>query len=157
MKKNLILLTGIVFLITILAAGGCNNDDRPIGSKKVTIYLKAVEIKGEKHLEMYDSNDTTIVVVDTLHTDVQDSTEVTWKLVDDSGIRKIMKISPKNGPGDIIPGPATGFLSPKKKKLKIPGNQKPDTEEAYNIKFKDTDGEKWVIDPFLRIPKKPGT
>ena len=157
MKKILTVPIVIVFLITILVTGGCKSagdTDQPKGLEEVTIYLQAHEIDEEMHLKMYDSNDTTIVVVDTLHTYVQDSTLVIWTLADDSGIRKIKKISPKEGKGKIIPGDATGFLSPKKKKLKIPDNQKPDTEEGYYIIFRDTNGKKHKIDPYLKIPRQ---
>jgi len=154
MKKNLVLLTGIVFLFTILIAGGCSNGDEPKDST-VIIYLQAHEIDGKMHLKMYDSNDKTIVVIDTLHTVIQPGTEVIWMLPNDSGIRKIQKISPKNGPGNIIHGDARGSLFKKEKKLKIHDTAQVG-EEGYLIKFKGTDGKPHTIDPFLKIPPGSG-
>ena len=160
MKKILTHLIGIVFLITILIAGACspegNNGKLQVGLEEVSIYLKAHEIDGKMHLKMYDSNDPTIVVVDTLHTYVRDSTLVIWRLADQSGIKKILKISPKNGRGNIIIRDARGFLTSQKKKLKIPDKQTPDDEEEYLIKFKDSDGNPHTIDPYLRIPRQSG-
>jgi len=153
MKKILILLTGIVFIITILVAGACspakNND-----FKRVIIYLQAHETNGEKHLKMYDSNGTTIVVVDTLHTEVRPGTKVIWKLVKDSGIKKAEKIGPKNQ-GKIIINDATRILFTKRFKLKIPKNAPWNTEEKYDIDFLDKDSKPHSIDPYLKIPKKP--
>ena len=157
MKKILILLTGIVFVITILAAGGCSpasNHDPSKGLEEVTIYLKVDEKDGEMRLKMYDSNKPDSIVVDDLYTDVKDSTKVIWALADQSGIRRIKKIGPKKPGGQIIIEDASGIFLTKKKKLKIPDNQTPGNEEAYYIKFKDTDGNTWTIDPYLRIPKK---
>ncbi len=154
MKKNLLLLTGIVFLSTLLVAGGCSNGDEPKEST-VTIYLQAHEIDGEMHLKMWDSNDITIVVIDTLHTVIQPGTEVIWMLANESGIKKIQKISPKNGPGNIIHGDARGSLFKKEKKLKI-RDKAQEGEESYLIKFKDMDGRPHTIDPYLRIPPQSG-
>ena len=73
MKKILTHLTGIVLLVAILFAGACN-PGRDNDFKRVIIYLQAHEIGGEMHLKMYDSNDPTIVVVDTLQTEVRPGT-----------------------------------------------------------------------------------
>ena len=148
MKKILTLLTGIVFLITILVAGGCN-PAKENDFKRVIIYLQAHETNVEKHLKMYDSNDKTIVVVDTLHTEVRPGTKVIWKLVKDSGIEKAEKIGPKI-PGKIIDRDATRILFTKKFKLKIPKNAEPG-EEKYDIDFLDMESKPHSIDPYLRI------
>jgi hypothetical protein len=154
MKKILTLLTGIVFLIAILIAGACRSDE-PKGPKEVYIYLmKASEQNGTMHLKMYDSNDTTIVIVDTLVTDVQPGTKVIWTFVKDSGIKKVEKIGPKNGSGNkIIKRDATRILFTKKFKLKIPKDAPiPSEREKYDIVFVDKGGNTWKIDPYLRIP-----
>jgi hypothetical protein len=121
--------------------------------------VEAFEEGGKMHLKMYDSNNPDIVV-DTLETLVEPGTTVFWVALDDSGIRKLKKISPKNGPDKIITGNASGFLYTLftgKKKLKIPDNApKPSDREKYDIKFKDTDGETWTIDPYLKIPPQIG-
>jgi hypothetical protein len=161
MKKKNILLTGIVLLITVLAAGGCSpagDDDSPKDSKTVIIYLKAIEKEdgGEKYLEMYDSNDKS-AVADSLHTaNVEPGNKVIWKLADDSGIKKVKKIGPKKK-GDIITKNARRFLFLfGDKKLKIRDTApKPSESEKYFIEFKDTDGKIWHRDPYLKIPPKP--
>ena len=150
MKKILAHLTGIVFLITILVAGGCSRS-KDNDFRRVIIYLQAHETKEGKHLKMYDSNDTTIVVVDTLHTEVRPGTKVIWKLVKDRGIEKAEKIGPKN-PGKIIIEDATRILFTKKFKLKIPRNAPCNTEEKYDIDFLDKDSIHRSIDPYVRIP-----
>ena len=161
MKKILTLLTGIVFLITILIAGGCKSagdNDQPILLRgEVTIYLmEAFEKNGKKHLRMYDSNNPDIIVVDTLETLVKPGTKVIWVALDESGIEKLKKIGPKQR-GDIIRKDAAGFLYTlftKKKKLKIPDNAPiPSEREKYDIKFKYKDGKTWTIDPYLKIPR----
>jgi hypothetical protein len=157
MKKNLTFLTGIVLLITVLVAGGfspAGDDDSSKASKTVIIYLKAIEKEdgGGKYLEMSDSNDNS-PVADSLHSaDVEPGTKVIWKLADDSGIKKVKKIGPKNK-GDVITKNARRFLFLfGNKKLKIPDTAPWDTTEKYDIEFKDTDGKVWHRDPYLRIP-----
>jgi hypothetical protein len=156
MKKILAHLTGIVFLITILIAGGCNQEPgaKPAeDKKKVEIYCKAIEIDGKKHLIMYDSKDLYNVVVDSLVTDVKPGTRVIWKLVQGSGIEEFVKIGPKN-PGQIMTGNAEKVFLTKKLKFKIPKEAPiPSEREKYDIKVKDIEGNIWEIDPYLRIPQ----
>jgi len=153
MKKILTLPTVIVFLITILFAGGCSSPV-PLEYKEVTIYLKAIKENGENHLEMYDSNDPTIVVVDTLVTDVMPGTKVIWTPVDDdSGIEILKKIGPEK-PDKIITKDAEKISGTKKLKLKIPKKAPiPSKKEKYDIVIVDEDGNTWPpIDPYLEIP-----
>jgi hypothetical protein len=167
MKKTLTFLTGIAFLIAILISISCNqtgingiqsmkNDGRPPITWEeldtVTIFLKAIDVGEEKHLQMYDSNDPSNIVVDTLTSYVRDSTLVLWKLAKDSGIKRLKKIKPKKDDGVIMPGPATGFLNGKKKKHKVPDGQTPGNAEAYLIRFICEDGKLVEIDPHLKIP-----
>lgn len=180
MKKNLAHLTGIVFLITILIAGSCSsapeNDSQtftdqtvptiqtdqtvPEEVDTVTIYLvEAFEEKGSIHLRMYDSNDPGNIVVDNLETFVWPGTVVIWKVLDNSGIRKLKKISPKKGNGNILHRDATGFfytLFTGKKKHIVPDNApRPSVKEGYLIKFRhDEGGSPWEIDPYLKIPRQ---
>jgi len=151
MKKILTLLAGIVFLTSILVAGGCGSAEVPKPLQNldvVVIYVKAIQINGENHLEMYDSNDST-KVIDTLVTDVKPGTEVFWVLAPSSGLEKVTKIKPKNPGGSIIPAP-TGLFPTNQKKLKVPNNANPG-EEGYLIRVKDLEGNRWEIDPYLRI------
>ncbi len=165
MKKILILLTGIVFIITILVAGACSNGKTPIGlakeeiikdSTRVTIYLKAIEIGGEKHLQMYDSNKPDDKVVDTLSTWVVPGTKVIWKLDQNSGIKKINKIGSSKEVRNIFKNDARKRFLSKGFKLKL-SDDIDGEEEKYDIEITDTDGTPWPpIDPYLRIPRKPG-
>ena len=154
MKKILTPLTGIVFLIAILFAGGCTPAEIPPAAEDlsvVIIYVKAVKTNGQNHLELYDSNSSTIVV-DDLYTDVTDGTEVYWVLADDSGIKKIKRIRPKDTNDKIMTKKAKGiFIFTGYKKHVVPEKQTPGDEEGYYIKVKDEEGKKWEIDPYLRI------
>ena len=156
MKKILTPQTGIVFLIAILVAGACTPAELPEADPSlsvVKIKVKAYEENGVNHLKMYDSSDTTKVVVDSLKTYVKDGTEVYWMLAPSSGLEKIKKVKPKKSGGKIMPGRATGFWSQTKyKKHTVPANQKPGDIQEYLIRVKDLEGNRWEIDPYLRIP-----
>ena len=151
MKKILTLLVGIVFLITILIAGGCSPAKVPEAKEDLSVVIIYVKATKDNHLEMYDSNDKN-VVVDDLVTDVTDNTQVFWMLADSSGLKKIKKIRPKNSDGKILPQNAKGiWLFTRYKKHIVPDNQTPGDQERYYIKVKDMDGNKWEIDPYLRV------
>ena len=180
MKKNLTFLTGIVFVITILIAGACGsapeNDSQtfadpavetdpivqtvPEEVDTVIIYLvEAFEENGTKHLRMYDSHYPENRVVDNLETFVWPGTVVIWVALNDSGIKKLKKISPKdsNSNRNIMHKDAAGFfytLFTGKKKHIVPDNApRPSEIEGYLIKFKHEDGgSPWEIDPYLKIP-----
>lgn len=155
MKKNLKLLTGIVFLITILIAGGCSTAVKK-DSKKVKIYLKAIEKDGQKHLEMYDSNDPDHVVVDALETIVKPGITVVWKLEKPSGIKKIDEIVSSQGVRNIFEEDAKKRFLSKGFILKIPDGVQAGEEEKYNIVFVDKEDENpWTVDPYLKIPDLP--
>jgi len=154
MKKNLTLPTVTLFLVAILFAGGCNSA-QPVhrGPKVIRIKLKAVEINGEMHLKMSDSNGKK-GVIDTLETIVIPGDSVIWQLKFLSGIEKIDTISPKTA-GKIMNKKAGNIPGTKKFGLKIPDNAPvPSPREKYNIVFEDKDGHQWPIDPYLRIPKE---
>ena len=156
MKKATTYLTGIVFIITILIASGFTqavDPDKPSENlKKVEIYLKVYIKDGEKHLEMYDSNNPAKRVIDDLYTDVEPGTKVVWRRAKDSGIRSIKKVSPID-PGDIFTGDARTILLNKRFRTRIPeGEVKRDKEEKYIIIFKDKkEKEETPIDPYLRV------
>lgn len=154
MKKILAFLTGAVLLITILAAGACGRTELPKATKNmsvVIIYVKAVSINGENHLKMYDSNEPDSIKIDSLITEVEAGTDVYWVLAEQSGLEKIRKIKPKSPGGQIFHKNATGYWSQTRyKKHKVPDNAQ-EGEEAYLIRVKDLEGNKWEIDPYLRI------
>jgi len=160
MKKILTLLTGFVFLITILIAASCQSasaEDDPNGTKeplkKVTIYLKIHEEDGKKRLEMYDSNNPKNIVIDDLTTEVDPGTKVVWRRAEDSGIRSIRKVGPVEDNGEIFPEDAKTILLNKRMRTRVPDNiADKDKGQKYIIEFKDKrDGEVTPIDPYLRI------
>jgi len=174
MKKHLTHLTGIVFVIAILlAAASCaapgnesltyTDPEDPkvvLSMDTVTIYLqKAYEDdNGGKHLRMYDSHNSTIVV-DDLETLVLPGTVVIWEVQNGSEIRKLKKISIKDGSnGNVLHKDASGFfytLFTGNKKHIVPVNAPRPSEDKYLIKFKhDKGGKSWVIDPYLKIPPR---
>ena len=156
MKKAFTYLTGIVFIITILIASGSTpavDPDKPSENlKKVEIFLKVYIKDGEKHLEMYDSNNPDNIVIDDLNTVVEPGTKVVWRRAKDSGIRSIRKVSPID-PGVIFTGDARTILFNKRFRTRIPeGEVKRDTKEKYIIVFLDKkDKEETPIDPYLRV------
>lgn len=165
MKRNLNLPTVFVVLLTILFAGGCDSADDPDNQitypDKVTIYLKLHIEDGKKYLEMYDSANPASSVINDLHTDVGPATKVIWKRTEDSGIRSIKKVGPKEEGGPIFPGDATTILLNKRFRIKVPKDAPVPTgeieyiEEAYDIIFVEKEtGEEIKIDPYLRIPKQ---
>lgn len=168
MKKKLTLLIGTVVVIAILIACDSipeiNNDKQLVTWEEldtVTIYLRAIEIEGEKRLQMYDSNYPDSLAVDSLETYVRDSTVVYWVLAPSSGLKKIIWVKPDDSGGNIgniMPGDATGWwLFTKYKKHVVPDGQVYNATQKYKIKVKDENNDKWIIDPLLKIPPGPGT
>jgi len=194
MKKNLTFLTGIVFLIALLVAGGCSTSpktdtsgetgtdtettnhelhDEKEDSTKVDIFLRAIEIDGTMHLQMFDDKKAPCPVVDGLLTEVYAGYTLRWKKATDSNIHKITKIRAVRNPGDFygaVPEIDTsedfgseGYpIGENKKavfKLDIPKGLeiKKDTLIKYEIYFtvKD-DMDTTVIDPYLKLPKQGG-
>jgi len=151
MKKIFTLSTGIVFLITILIAGGCKSAKDNKASDKVIIYLRSIEVKGKKHLLMFDTNDS--IAIDNLITTVQPGTTVIWNLGRASRIKKIVKIYFSTAKSNIfIEDPEKRFFG-KGYKLKIPDEAVRGTDEKYTIEYSLKDKSKVPpIDPFLRIP-----
>jgi len=158
MKKILTLPTVIVFLLTILFAGGCQNDTEQSalpavenGSITVTIYMKAKKIDGEKHLRMYNSYDRDKKVDDKLVTEVPPGATVIWKRTWFSGIKKIEKIGSKSGEGNIFKEDAKQIPNSKTFKIEIPADASPGEEEEYDIDFLDRGDNPHSIDPYIRI------
>jgi hypothetical protein len=155
MKKIFTLSTGIVFLISILIAGGCNPTKYP-RPKRVIIYLKAIGEKGKKQLDMSDSNGQH--AIDSLTTDVQPGTIVIWKREWAGKITKIDSIYPTIPPSGLSQG-VIFTSNPRKRsigqgyKYIVPDDAKAGrAPEKYKIEFTHKDSTKTLIDPFLRIP-----
>jgi hypothetical protein len=180
MKKILTHLTGIVFIITILAAGGCNSSEKKNDSaqegtastkeegdpglaapeeKKVDVFLKDTLILGTMHLLMSDSKKLECKVIDTHTAVVYPGYTVNWRKADDSRIDKILHILP------VPAGDSTMFgalveeeIDAKGKKfykLEIPDAPLLDTIVKYEIIF-TIEEDTTTIDPYLRIPKQHG-
>lgn len=160
MKKNVLLLTGIVFLITLLAAGGCDRGNNSKDSTnagndttKVDIYLKAILIDGSMHLEMYDSKKPGCAVIDGLVTVVYPGYTVTWKKVQQSNIDKVKDIRPIDDFGKIFGDGVEEIEVESLWELVIPDTAEPDTVK-YEIDFtvKEDKDTTYTIDPYLKIP-----
>ena len=169
MKKNHLILTGIALLTAVLVAGGCNRKSKPNASKdagaggeiiaddttKVDIYLKAVEIDGSMHLEMYEERKG-CPVIDGLLTVAYGGYTIKWYKKDNS-IFQVSDIRPTNDPGGIF----DGLREDKAKSLwtlEIPENPNPDTIK-YLIDFivRDNMDSTYTVDPYLRIPPAPSS
>ena len=146
MKKIFTLSTGIVFLITILIAGGCKSakDNK---AKKVEIYLSSVEVNGEIHLYMKDSNGNE--ATDSLRTEVKAGGTVIWRIERPGGIKKIDGIYSKGERNIFKKDPSKIFLS---KRFRLKLSDDAEGEEKYSIEYYLEDNTKKTIDPFLRIP-----
>ena len=160
MKKNLSILTGIVFVITILAAGACKNGSKQGAeaeaektSKYVDIFLKAVLIDSIMHLEMYDSKNEGCIVIDGLLTTVDPGETARWMKASNSKITKIVAIIQKEETRNIFDNLDTEEGPDSLWTLLIPNTAIPDTI-PYGIKFRVAEyGDSiFTIDPYLRIP-----
>ena len=161
MKKILTHLTGIVFLFAILVAGGCDNGPAPTSAPpqpaldldKVTIFVKAVKLNGDWHLEMYDSNYPNKTVIDDLETIVELDTRIVWRRADDSGIKKFRAISPV-APLDIMKDDATTILLNKRKRYTVvdPVADRTKAQKYIIVFVTKEDNQENKIDPYLKFP-----
>ena len=174
MKKNVILLKGIVFLITFLIATGCNsgkkqNDSTPEATDpaqeatKVDIYLKDSLINGTMHLFMYDSKKLKECgVIDDHLIVVKGGYTVKWKNAQESNIDEIMHIRAVGADTtffgavpeiditevDTIEAFRKGIY-----KLVLPDSIPLDTLVKYEIIFTvEEEDTTYIIDPYLKIP-----
>jgi len=164
MKKNLTVLTGIVFVIAMLVSDGCvqstdsesenkkeyYSTDLGPASKDVDIFLKEKLVDGRMHLEMYDSRDTTKKVVDSLETVVFSGSTIQWKKAAKSEIEAVHHIRLIEADSIFsVTRDSIGLMS--LHKLIIPDSVAVDTikyEIVFTVKH---DGGTWCIDPYLRI------
>ena len=165
MKKNLVVLTGIALFVAVLVAFGCNRDSKPkaeqgggvptataVDTTKVDIYLKAVVIDENMHLEMYEERKSGCPVIDGLLTVVYPGYTIKWKKAADSNIDKIINIRTVGGDGTFfgaVPEPEAEDRS--SFKLDIPKNAPFNTLVKYEITFTVGD-DTTTIDPYLKIP-----
>jgi len=129
--------------------------------KIVTIYLRSIELNGENHLAMFDSNRNG--AIDNLITVVPVGYTVLWKLDCLSGLRSITKIYSKTKQHNVFKTDPKKRLLCKGFKLhiskdifKLPISK--DTkyeEEAYAIDYIRCDGKKLTTDPVIRVPPPP--
>lgn len=164
MKRNLIVLTGIVFVLAVLVAVGCNTRPNPESqtpeekvepkllpdSKDVDIYLKEKLIEGRMHLEMYDTRDTTKIIVDNLETLVHPGSTVKWKKATGSEIDEVNDIHLIDADSTFtISRDTIGLM--RSQTLTIPISADTGTikyEIVFTVKH---GGGTWCIDPYLRI------
>lgn len=109
MKKNLILLTGIVFLMAVLAASGCKQGSTPTNGNDTTtaypffmppshdstivdIFLKDTVIGEEMHLLMSDSRKPHNAVIDSLITIVYPGDTVNFYRGQNSKVKEVTKV-----------------------------------------------------------------
>ena len=171
MKKTLTHLTGIVFLIAILAAAGCSSEettpsepqDKDAEISLVFIYCKAVEKEGELHFTMWDLSKDTIVsthsskdpveLINKLVTKVEPGDLVFWQWSRKSEVTEFVKVAPKT-PGNIMPGDAKPADEFKKAYLRVPNGVQRNQQESYYIEF-IWKGDTVKVDPHLRVPPAP--
>jgi hypothetical protein len=115
--------------------------------RKVKIYLRSIEQKGEKRLALFDSNRNGDI--NDLVTEVEPGAKIVWTKDCCSGIKSISKIFSKKGDGTIFK------MEPRKRffcsgfTLIVPKDAK--GEEAYNISYVLCDGKEISIDPYIKI------
>jgi hypothetical protein len=120
------------------------------GSKKVIIWLRAVEINGEKHLAMIDSHGQ--IAIDSLETTVPPGAKIIWLLEHFSGIKKITQIhSAGKGPVEIFKKEAKKRFLCKGFKLKLSKDLATVKREKYEIIYIHWDNTTVPIDPYIRI------
>lgn len=167
MKKVLINLTGIVFLITILLAAACGNSKKQNEpeelatldeSTTVNVFLKEIEIGESMHLLMYDSRKSECPVIDGLISDVNRGDTVKFRKGKNSRIESVEDVRLIEVEGDpkiykerFEPGGVVYY------QLILDTNAlQNDTFVKYEIHFmvkghKDTT---YIIDPYLRLPRQ---
>jgi len=159
MKKNLTLLTGLVFALTVLIAIGCSNKNgEPTDEsspEKVKIRIGTVRENGEKLIKMKDTNGKKATGDDLkyLITDCKRNTtkEVVWNINLFSGIREIIEINPITTTRIIFQNDPQ-IISSKRFILNLPDDLgSGEIQEKYEIKLRLRDTT-ILIDPHLRIP-----
>ena len=125
-------------------------------NSKVIIYLRAVEVNGDKYLYMYDSNGNSSIgdlkSPKDFKTNVKPGSEVFWELERHGGIKKILLIKSSHENGNIfkdVPA-AIPFTSGKAFYLKLQNDI--EGEEKYSIEVRFKDNTEKLFDPFLRLP-----
>ena len=170
MKKNFILLTGIVFLIAVLAAVGCSNSTKqqesseeatpkaliaaPADTTTVMIYLKDREIDGIMHLEMSDSKKPECPVIDNLETLVHAGDTVIFKKAQNSKVRKVTEVRVEYNV-EKIPIEDFDFKGDSGLYVLIIDTIAPEDTiiVKYDIVF-TVKQDTFIIDPYLKIPKE---
>jgi hypothetical protein len=172
MKKNVILLTGIVFLIALLVAGGCSSSPKtdtngdpgvipPAEIKDpegIDIFLRAVLIDDVRHLEMYESRKEDCPAIDGLITEVNPYDTVYWKKATASKIKEVTLIR-------LMTADYKLFGNSVEKLKDEEGNDLwafivPDFDDADTIKYEihftvdGNDKDTTIIDPYLKLPKQ---
>ena len=181
MKKNVSLLTGIVFLIALMIAGGCKTGvqtEDPLKVKDIAtdsmvtellrtpiIVCEAVEDSdGNLQFQMWDHNaydlatsseDDRLKINHPFVTDVQDNNVVIWKWSHDSEVKEFVEIGPLDPNPKIFPGKANPQNSLHRVYLIITKNTAVENDiDGYYIKF-IWKGDTVTVDPYLQVPPTP--
>jgi hypothetical protein len=164
MKKLLTILAGIVLIITILAAGGCNKGpenkaDASAADDSLTIYLTDSLMRGSKHLFMSDSRKPGCGVIDNLQTVVNPGDTVFFKKGKNSRVKTVDTIYQVENIDTVFNVLNFNVLDSKGKVLyvlEIDSLTPTDTIVKYVIEFTvKQDTTIYIIDPYLRIPPGP--
>jgi len=159
MKKILTLLIGIVVLITILVADGCNTSKKENGSisaekdpKTVTIYLKDTVIGESMHLLMHHEKNPDCGVIDNLQTVVNRDDIIVFKKAVNSKIKKVDTIRLVEEKVKVFN--VVNSMDRSLYVLEIDSDAPEDTIVKYVIEFAINKDTSYIIDPYLRIPKE---
>lgn len=110
----------------------------------IKIFLSADD---EGNLHLRDTNGQH--GVNDLKTTAQKQDKIVWLLEEDSGIKKLDGIFPKEGTTDIFKKKPAGKS---KKKWKGEIGDKTDVEYTYDISYTLDDGNEKTIDPRIVVP-----
>ena len=113
----------------------------------VYVYLRSVKADGREVLALFDSN--RYGAINNLVTEVPAGAKIVWRPDFCSGIKTIVSIRSKSGKGNI-------FNAEPKKQLLCRGfflqlTKEARGEEEYLIEYISDKGEKYIIDPYIKI------
>jgi plastocyanin len=181
MKMFLTLLTGIVFVITILVAAGCNQVNKEVTTEdqeatltesdfeseilaadetKVWITLQDTSIGCKKHLIMQNvtHDKRSKKVIDTLETLVYPGDTVRWVKAKRAELNRVHQVrildsSPWDTSDSCLAGEEIETLRGPYIEFVIPSDADSGIVK-YEIIFQDKDKNYWYIDPQLKIPPR---
>lgn len=176
MKKNLTFLTGIVFLLTILVAVSCGDNDQQNGtpangivpegvpvevlklledSTIVGIYLTEIKIGDDMHLKMSHARKPKFEVIDGLISEVYPGYTVIFLKGQQSKIEKVTGVTVLDTIIDITPAEIV-TEDVEYYRILIDSTSMYDTIAKYEIRFFiKNDTTEYIVDPYLQVPPTP--